>query len=47
MKLLTFEPDVDSLKLNQQAVHLGQRSFSSKVIVQTQRERETLKGATA
>jgi len=40
---LTFEPDPDSVKLNQQeqAQYLGRRSFSSKVIVPTQSYRQT------
>jgi len=32
---LTFEYDLDSVKMNQRANYLGQRSFSSKVIVRT------------
>jgi len=33
---LTFELDLDRVKLNQPAIYLGQRSFRSKVIVRTQ-----------
>jgi len=32
---LIFEFDLNEIKMNQQATHLGQRSFSSKVIVRT------------
>jgi len=35
---LTFELDLDSIKVNQQAKHLGQRPFSSKIITQTHRQ---------
>jgi len=32
---LTFEPDLDGLKSNQQAKYLDRRSFSAKVMVRT------------
>jgi len=41
---LTFELDLDSVKMNQHdddVVYLGQRSFSSKVIVRTHRHTYT------
>jgi len=38
---LIFELDLDSVKLNHHAKYLGQRSFSSKVIVRTYRHTYT------
>jgi len=38
---LTFELDLDVAEMNQRAKHLGQRSFSSKVIVWTQTHTHT------
>jgi len=32
---LTFELDLDSVKMNQRAKFIGQKSFSSNVVVQT------------
>jgi len=34
---LTFEPDLDNVWMNQHVEYLGQRSFSSTVIVQSHR----------
>jgi len=38
---LTFERDVDGVKMNHQAKYLGERSFSSKVIAGTHRHTHT------
>jgi len=39
--ILTFESDLDSVKMNQQTKYLSQRSSSYKVIVCTHRHRHT------
>jgi len=38
---LTFECDLDSVKVNQHAKYLGQRSFQAKVTVRTHRHSPT------
>jgi len=38
---LTFEPDLDSVRVKKRAKYLGQRSCHSKVIIRIHRHRQT------